>query len=140
MKIEKSHLLIGAVVLVAGAMLYKRSKKSEEETEEIDDTILEAEVEAEAKESNFSSAEGMPKGYSTDCFRSSQGDTCCYNGSKSDIQCDGVYTLKDAVAYRGGHPVDRVFGMLSKKQAAKHSRPTRRSRVAMSRPERPSAR
>jgi len=140
MKIEKSHLLIGAVVLAAGLMLYKRSKKEDEESEALEDAVIDAEVEAEAQEaSNFSNAEGMPKGYSTDCFRSSQGDTCCYNKSKSNIHCDGVYTeAKDAS--RATHPVDRVVGMISRRNT---SRPTMRrtsTSRAMSRPDRPSAR
>jgi len=140
MKIEKSHLLIGAVVLAAGVILYKRSKRQDEESEALEDAVIDAEIEAEAQEtSNFSNAEGMPKGYSTDCFRSSQGDTCCYDKSKRNIQCDGVYTeVKDAS--RATHPVDRVVGMISRRNT---SRPTMRrasTSRAMSRPDRPSAR
>ena len=134
---ENKNLIIGAAVVVGGLILANRAVKKgkhvpvigglfKKSTTESTDKAKEAVTEEAALEetgANFSNAAGMPKGYSTDCFRSSQGDTCCYNKNKTSIQCDGVYT---SGAEARLSPLDRLVHSGRKSYSSRPERPSSR--------------
>ena len=135
---ENKNLIIGAAVVVGGLFLAKRAvkkgknvpviggffKKPKTESKEVssEEAVTEEAV-LEETGANFSNAAGMPKGYSTDCFRSSQGDTCCYNKSKTSIQCDGVYT---SGAEARMTPLDKLIRSGRKSYSSRPERPSAR--------------